>query len=153
MITIAVLSATYGLLSPEIPNAIKDIDHLIHAGDLGKMEILDELNGIAPTSIVRGNVDTGAWAASLPCNTVVDLAMHQLYVLHDIDTLDVNPQAAGFPAVIYGHSHQPEINDNDILLYLNSGSIGPRRFTLPVSYAMQKINDESLVPELIEIPK
>ena len=153
MITLAVLSATYGLLSPEIPNAIKDIDHLIHAGDLGKMEILDELNGIAPTSIVRGNVDTGAWAASLPCNTVVDLAMHQLYVLHDIDTLDVNPQAAGFPAVIYGHSHQPENNDNDIMLYLNSGSIGPRRFTLPVSYAMQKINDESLVPELIEIPK
>ena len=83
MITIAVLSDTHGLLRPEIPEAIKDVDHIIHAGDLGKMEILDELSGIAPTSIVRGNVDTGAWAASLPCNTVVDVAGHQLYILHD----------------------------------------------------------------------
>ena len=84
MITIAVLSDTHGLLRPEIPSAIKDVDHIIHAGDLGKMEILDELSGIAPTSIVRGNVDTGAWAASLPCNTVVDLSGHQLYIVQDI---------------------------------------------------------------------
>jgi putative phosphoesterase len=151
MITIAVLSDTHGLLRPEIPSAIKDVDHIIHAGDLGKMEILDKLNGIAPTSIVRGNVDTGAWAASLPYNTVVDIAGHQLYVLHDIDTLDLDPQAAGFAAVIYGHSHQPEIDYKDNVLYLNPGSIGPRRFKLPVSYAMLRINDGSLGPELIEI--
>ena len=153
MTTIAVLSDTHGLLRPDIPNAIKDVDHIIHAGDLGKMEILDELNGIAPTSIVRGNVDTGAWAASLPYNTVVDMAGHQLYVLHDIDSLDLDPRAAGFAAVIYGHSHQPEINYKGNVLYLNPGSIGPRRFKLQVSYAMLIINDGSLVPELIEIPK
>ena len=97
MITIAVLSDTHGLLRPEIPSAIKDVDHIIHAGDLGKMEILDELSGIAPTSIVRGNVDTGAWAASLPCDTVVDLAGHQLYILHDIAQLDLDPAPLGSP--------------------------------------------------------
>ena len=153
MITIAVLSDTHGLLRPEIPNAIKDVDHIIHAGDLGKMEILDELNGITPTSIVRGNVDTGAWAASLPYDTVVEIAGQQLYILHDIDTLDIDPQAAGFSAVIYGHSHQPKIDYKDNVLYLNPGSIGPRRFKLPVSYAMLRINHGSLAPELIEIPK
>ena len=89
----------------------------------------------------------------LPYNTVVDIPGHQLYVLHDNDTLDLDPQAAGFDAVIYGHSHQPEINYKDNVLYLNPGSIGPRRFSLPVSYAMLRINDGSLVPELIEIPK
>ena len=99
MITIAVLSDTHGLLRTDIPNAIKDVDHIIHAGDLGKMEILDELSGIAPTSIVRGNVDTGAWAASLPYNTIVDIPGHPLYILHDIDTLDLAPRAAGFAAI------------------------------------------------------
>ena len=153
MITIAVLSDTHGLLRPEIPNAIKDVDHIIHAGDLGKMEILDELNGITPTSIVRGNVDTGAWAASLPYDTVVEIAGHHLYMLHDIGTLDLDPQAAGFSAVIYGHSHKPKIDYRDNVLYLNPGSIGPRRFKLPVSYAMLRIKDGSLAPELIKIPK
>ena len=153
MITIAVLSDTHGLLRPEIPNAIKEVDHIIHAGDLGKLEILDELNDITPTSIVRGNVDTGVWAASLPYDTVVEIAGHQLYILHDIDTLDLDPHAAGFSAVIYGHSHQPKIDYKDNVLYLNPGSIGPRRFKLPVSYAMLRIKDGSLAPELIEIPK
>ena len=152
MITIAVLSDTHGLLRPEIPEAIKDVDHIIHAGDLGKMEILDELSGIAPTSIVRGNVDTGAWAASLPCDTVVDLAGHQLYILHDIAQLDLEPRVAGFAAVICGHSHQPEIDYKDNVLYLNPGSIGPRRFKLPVSYALLRINGGPLIPELVEIP-
>ena len=153
MITIAVLSDTHGLLRPEIPNAIKEVDHIIHAGDLGKLEILDELNDITPTSIVRGNVDTGVWAASLPYDTVVEIAGHQLYILHDIDTLDLDPHAAGFSAVIYGHSHQPKIDYKDNVLYLNPGSIGPRRFKLPVSYAMLRIKDGLLAPELIEIPK
>ena len=153
MITIAVLSDTHGLLRPEIPNPIKEVDHIIHAGDLGKLEILDELNDITPTSIVRGNVDTGVWAASLPYDTVVEIAGHQLYILHDIDTLDLDPHAAGFSAVIYGHSHQPKIDYKDNVLYLNPGSIGPRRFKLPVSYAMLRIKDGSLAPELIEIPK
>jgi len=116
------------------------------------MEILDKLNGIAPTSIVRGNVDTGAWAGSLPCDSVVDIAGHQLYIVHDIAAIDLDPRAAGFAAVIYGHSHQPEIDYTDNVLYLNPGSIGPRRFKLPVSYAMLRINDGSLVPELIYIP-
>ena len=153
MITIAVLSDTHGLLRPDIPNAIKDVDHIIHAGDLGKMEILDELSGIAPISIVRGNVDTGAWASALSHNTVLDIAGHPLFILHDIVQLDLDPRVAGFAAVIYGHSHQPEIDYKDNVLYLNPGSIGPRRFKLPVSYAMLRINDGSLVPELIEIPK
>ena len=153
MTTIAVLSDTHGLLRPEIPRAIKDVDHIIHAGDLGKMEILDELSGIAPISIVRDNVDTGAWASALSHNTVLDIAGHRLYILHDIAQLDLDPRVAGFAAVIYGHSHQPKIDYKDNVLYLNPGSIGPRRFKLPVSYAMLRINDGSLVPELIEIPK
>ena len=152
MTIIAVVSDTHGLLRPEITSALKDVDHIIHAGDLGKREILDELSGIAPTSVVRGNVDTGAWTASLPCNTVVDIAAHPLYILHDIIALDLDPRDAGFAAVIYGHSHQPEINYEGNVLYLNPGSIGPRRFKLPVSYAMLSINDGLLVPELIEIP-
>ena len=95
----------------------------------------------------------GAWATSLPYDTVVEIAGHQLYILHDIDTLDLDPHAAGFSAVIYGHSHQPKIHYKNNVLYLNPGSIGPRRFKLPVSYAMLRIKDGSLAPELIEIPK
>ena len=152
MTIIAVISDTHGLLRPEISSALKDVDHIIHAGDLGKREILDELSGIAPISIVRGNNDTRAWAASLPYNTAIDVAAHSLYILHDINTLDVDPRDTGFSAIIYGHSHQPEINHKGNVLYLNLGSIGPRRFKLPVSYAILSINDGLMVPELIEIP-
>ena len=151
MTTIAGLSDTHGLLRPEIITAIKGVDHIIHAGDLGKMEILDELNRIAPVSKVRGNIDSEGEPATFPLNTVLEVAGQQLYILHDIAHLDLDCRAAGFSAVIYGHSHQPEIKYKDKVLYLNPGSIGPRRFDLPLSYAMLKITEKTLIPELVEI--
>ena len=151
MTTIAVLSDTHGLLRPEITTAIKGVDHIIHAGDLGKIEILDELQRIAPVSIIRGNIDREGEAANFPHNTVLEIAGQQLYILHDIADLNLDCRAAGFAAVIYGHSHQPEIKYKDNVLYLNPGSIGPRRFDLPLSYAMLRITRKDLIPELIEI--
>jgi len=136
-VRIGVLSDTHGLLRPEATAALAGVDLLIHAGDVGDAATLDRVRALGPPlHVVRGNVDRGAWAQELPETAVVEAAGHLLYVLHDRAQLDLDPGAAGFAAVIYGHSHRPETRRERGVLYLNPGSCGPRRFTLPVSIAL-----------------
>ena len=150
-ITIGVISDTHGLLRPEAAEALNDSDLIVHAGDVGDPRILEQLRGIAPTFAVRGNVDTGAWAKALPLIEVVAAGPLQLYVLHDVATLDIDPQAAGFAAVIFGHSHRPGAEHRRGVLYLNPGSAGPRRFTLPIAVAKLRVVGDQLSHEMIEL--
>ncbi|MFZ0320319.1 MAG: metallophosphoesterase family protein [Candidatus Sulfotelmatobacter sp.] len=132
-ILIGVISDTHGLLRPEAIAALRGSDHLIHAGDIGAPEILNELRAIAPVTAVRGNIDKAAWAQKLPDNEVLEVGGVSIYVLHDMALLDLNPKAAGFSVVVTGHSHIPKQHLRDGILYFNPGSAGPRRFKLPVS--------------------
>jgi putative phosphoesterase len=132
-ILIGVISDTHGLLRPEALDALRGSDYIIHAGDVGSPEILEKLFTIAPVTAVRGNVDKEAWSLKLPESEVLELAGISIYVLHDLAQLDLKPKAAGFAAVVSGHSHVPKQEVRDGVLYFNPGSAGPRRFKLPVS--------------------
>jgi putative phosphoesterase len=148
---VGVISDTHGLLRPQALEALAGSDLIIHAGDVGKPEVLGPLRALAPLHVVRGNVDTGAWGAALPMTELVDIGGHLVYVLHDIAELDLDPPTAGFAAVIYGHSHHPSIETRDGVLWLNPGSAGPRRFDLPVTLARITIAQGELRPELIAL--
>jgi putative phosphoesterase len=148
---IGVISDTHGLLRPQALAALRGCPLIIHAGDVGRPEILDELRGIAAVFAVRGNVDTGPWAAQLPETEIVRVEECRLYVLHDLNALDLDPQAAGFRAVISGHSHQPRIATKDGVLYFNPGSAGPRRFHLPVSVGRLTLSGGELQTEIINL--
>ena len=137
---IGIISDTHGLLRPEAQRALLGVQLIIHAGDVGAPEILAQLKGIAPVFAVRGNVDTQPWAQELPLATVVQTAGFTFYALHNLRDLDLNPQAAGFDAVISGHTHQVEQRYDAGVLYLNPGSAGPRRFELPVTLALLEIS-------------
>jgi uncharacterized protein len=150
-LSVGVISDTHGLLRPQAVAAFAGCDLIIHAGDVGSTEILDELRSVAPTFAVRGNVDRGAWAEALPATTVVEAGPHRLYVLHVLDDLDLVPEAAGFSAVISGHSHQPGAETRRGVLYLNPGSAGPRRFRLPVTVARLRITESGLAHEIVEL--
>lgn len=149
--TIGVISDTHGLLRPEALDALQGSDLILHAGDVGPREILDRLREIAPVVAVRGNVDTAIWATALPLADVVEAAGLQLYMRHDRAALDLDPKAAGFAAVIFGHSHRPVAEWRDGVLYLNPGSAGPRRFTLPVTVARLTVEGTALAHEIIEL--
>jgi putative phosphoesterase len=136
MKTIGVISDTHGLLRGEAEEAHAHVDHIIHAGDIGGPEIIERLQRIAPVTAVRGNNDKGPWADPLHASAIVDICGKRLYVLHDIADLDLDPAADGFAAVIAGHSHKPGISEKDGVLFLNPGSAGPRRFSLPIAVAM-----------------
>lgn len=147
---VGVISDTHGLLRPQALDALRGSDLIIHAGDVGTAEILDPLRALAPTFAVRGNVDQGAWAMGLPTTERVDVAGSRFYVLHDIADLDRDPRADGFAALIYGHSHRPSIETRDGVLYLNPGSAGPRRFTLPVTVARVRVGRD-IRPEIVTL--
>lgn len=130
---IGLISDTHGLLRPQAAEFLRGCDHVIHAGDIGKPQVLEGLRPIAPLSAIRGNVDTGAWAEDLPDTLDLEFAGLRIHVLHDLGQLDRDPVAAGFRVVVSGHSHKPGIDERDGVLYVNPGSAGPRRFSLPVS--------------------
>lgn len=134
-VRIGVISDTHGRLRPEAVDALRGSDLIVHAGDVGDPGILEVLGRVAPVRAVRGNTDRGAWARSLPETDVVDAGPFLLYVLHDPALLDLDPRAAGFEAVVYGHTHRPEVRRRNGVLHLNPGSAGPRRFRLPVTVA------------------
>jgi uncharacterized protein len=136
---IGIISDTHGLLRPEAQRALLGVQLIIHAGDVGAPEILTQLKLIAPVFAVRGNVDTQPWAQELPLTTVVETSGFSFYVLHNLQDLDLKPQAAGFDAVISGHTHQAEQHHDSGVLFLNPGSAGPRRFQLPVTLALLEI--------------
>jgi uncharacterized protein len=130
---VGVISDTHGLLRPEALTALRESQHIIHAGDVGRPEILEQLSAIAPVTAVRGNIDKDAWARKLPETEVLEIAGVAIYILHDLAKLDLRPKAAGFAAVISGHSHVPKQETRDGILYFNPGSAGPGRFKLTVT--------------------
>ncbi len=132
---LGLISDTHGLLRPEAIDALRGSHLIIHAVDIGNPEILPRLRAIAPVVAVRGNVDHGQWAAELPATAVAEAGDVQIYVLHDVEDLSVNPVAAGYDIVVSGHSHQPEQEVRKGVLYINPGSAGRRRFRLPVTVA------------------
>lgn len=151
-LTIGVISDTHGLLRPEAVAALAGVDQILHAGDVGTPDILARLKAIAPTTAVRGNVDHGVWATALPLTDVVRLGSLDVYMLHDLATLDVDPVAGGFAAVISGHSHQPKAEWKRGVFYLNPGSAGPRRFSLPVTLSILRVDGVTLTHERIDLP-
>ena len=148
---IGVVSDTHGLLRPEVSRALADVDHILHAGDMGDPTILTALRTVAPTTAIRGNVDASGVCAQLPATEAVELAGYLFYLVHSIHDLDLDPKAAGISAVVSGHSHQASIETRNGILYLNPGSCGPRRFSLPVTLAILTVDDAGLHPELIEL--
>ena len=148
---VGVISDTHGLLRAEAIAALRGSQLIVHAGDIGKQEVLDQLRALAPTSAVRGNVDTQGWAARLPTTEAVEVGELRLWLLHDISELDLDPVAAGFAAVIFGHSHQPLIEMRDGVLFLNPGSAGPRRFRLPVTVARLVVAGRTIRPQIVEL--
>ena len=146
-----VISDTHGLVRLEALQALQGVGLILHAGDVGNPEVLTELRTIAPVYPVRGNMDREDWARNLPKTATIDVGGFTLYVLHDINALDLDPAAAGFRAVISGHSHQPSAVDRNGVLFLNPGSAGPRRFKLPVSLAILKIEGDLLGTRVVEL--
>lgn len=148
---IGVISDTHGLLRSEALAALRGSDHIIHAGDIGDQQILDQLAKIAPVTAVRGNVDRGARVRKTPVNNVLEAGGVTLYVLHILQELDLKPEAAGFSAVIYGHSHVPKQELKNGVLYFNPGSAGPRRFQLPVTVGRLFLRDGKISGEIVEL--
>ena len=148
---IGVISDTHGLLRPQALSALRGSDLIIHAGDIGSPQILEALARIAPVLAVRGNTDRGAWAKALPSTQILWLEPCSVYVLHDLDELDLDPVSAGLHAVIFGHSHQPKIETKDDVLYFNPGSAGPRRFDLPISVGRLTLSGGKLHGEIIDL--
>ena len=137
MTRVALIADTHGLLRPEVAEALAGAPLILHAGDVGKPAVLDALEAIAPIRAVRGNVDRGEWAAMLPRDAVVEVGGRLVYLLHDRHELAIDPSSAGagFDIVMTGHSHRPGSETLDGVLYVNPGSCGPRRFSLPISMA------------------
>ncbi|MBL8138308.1 MAG: metallophosphoesterase family protein [Acidobacteria bacterium] len=150
-LTVGVISDTHGVLRPEAASALAAVDQILHAGDVGTPAVLDALRAIAPTTAVRGNVDHGGWATALPMTEVVRLGTLDVYMLHDLGALDLDPVAAGFAAVITGHSHQPKAEWRRGVLYLDPGSAGPRRFTLPVTLSILRITGSTIEHERLDL--
>ena len=148
---IGVISDTHGLVRPQALRALAGADLIVHAGDVGGPEVLDALRAVAPVVAVRGNNDRGPWAAALAETEVVETGGRNLYVLHDLKELDLDPRAEGFDAVIAGHSHQPRIERRDGVLYLNPGSAGPRRFRLPIAVAWLAVDSTRLDAEIVHL--
>jgi uncharacterized protein len=150
-VIVGVISDTHGLLRPEAIELLRGSEHIIHAGDIGAPEIIPELRKIAPVTAIRGNVDTQAWAQGFAETEVVELGGLHIYVIHDANAIDLNPKAAGFAAVISGHSHQPKQEIKNRVLYFNPGSAGPRRFKLPISVGRMEIVDGKVSAAILEI--
>jgi uncharacterized protein len=148
---VGVISDTHGLLRPEALDVLRGSDMIIHAGDVGKPEVIDRLGEVAPLHVVCGNIDKGSWAAALPLTELVEIGDHRFFVLHDIAQLDVDPVAAGFAAVVSGHSHRPSIETRNGVLFLNPGSAGPRRFKLPITVARVKTSGRHIRADIVDL--
>lgn len=151
VVNVGLISDTHGLLRPEAVDALQGSDLIVHAGDVGDPAIIDRLQAIAPVTVVRGNIDREPWAAAWPETEVVDVGGVHLYVLHDLSALDLDPAAAGFAVVIYGHSHKPVCERKRGVLFVNPGSAGPRRFSLPISVAGLTVSGSDIDVRLTDL--
>lgn len=148
---IGLISDTHGLIRPQALAALKSVDLIIHAGDIGKPDVLKALETIAPLVAIKGNIDKDGWAKSLPETKALKINDAQLYVIHNLKELELDPGARGFNVVISGHSHKPSIVTQDGVLFVNPGSAGPRRFKLPVAVGKLRVNGRDVKAELIEL--
>jgi putative phosphoesterase len=148
---IGLISDTHGLMREKALTALKGSDLIIHAGDVGKPGIIEQLRAVAPVTAVRGNIDKGAWASQLPMTAVVEAHSVLIYVLHDIQQLDLAPAAAEFNIVVSGHSHKPSRTERSGVVYVNPGSAGPRRFQLPITVARLDLRRSPWRVEFIDL--
>lgn len=151
MTTIGLISDTHKLLRPEALFALEGVDLIVHAGDIGSQEVIDGLCRVAPVRAIKGNIDKADWAASLPDIDVIPLQGKALYVIHNINELVPNPVTAGLDAVIFGHSHRPTVYEKEGIFYVNPGSAGPRRFSLPITLARMDIRAGVIQAEIVEL--
>ncbi len=151
MAVVGVISDTHGLLRPQAVEALCGVTHILHAGDVGTLEVLEQLRKIAPVTVVRGNVDRGAWAQTIPLHEVTEIEGASIFMLHILAELNLKPEAAGFAAVIYGHSHKPASEVRKGVLFFNPGSAGPRRFKLPVTVGKLIVEGSKVRAEIVEL--
>ena len=149
---IGLISDTHGLVRPQALYALKGVELIIHAGDIGAPEVMDALKLIAPVVAIKGNNDREGWAKSLPDTRLVQIRSTRIYVIHNVKELDCDPIARGIQVVISGHSHKPSVVKRDGVLYVNPGSAGPRRFKLPISVARLFVRADTTAAEIIELP-
>jgi putative phosphoesterase len=150
MFRIGIISDTHGLLRPEAERRLAGVDHIVHAGDIGRPEIIETLRRIAPVTAIRGNVDSAEWAREYPDTVLLHLAGIPIYVLHDLKTLQAD-LGAGVDVIVFGHSHVPKIETVGGVLYLNPGSAGRRRFNLPITLATLTVTPEGMRPEIHDL--
>jgi uncharacterized protein len=150
-VIVGLISDTHGLLRPQALAALDGCGLILHAGDVGSQEILETLRTVAPLTVVRGNIDRGAWAMELPVTATVAAGTASIYMLHDVQQLDLDPAAHGFNLVVSGHSHKPGRTDRGGVMYVNPGSAGPRRFRLPITVARIDLGVVPWVVEWIEL--
>jgi uncharacterized protein len=148
---VGLISDTHGLIRQEALDALRKADLIIHCGDIGDPSVLEALETVAPVRAIRGNNDRGGWAASLPTTDVIEIGSQTIYVLHNLAELDLDPVVAGFTAVVSGHSHKPNIEKRGEVLFINPGSAGPRRFTLPVTVATLILRSGSCEASLVPL--
>lgn len=151
MTSIGVISDTHSLLRPEAVKLLQGSELIIHAGDIGSIEVIDQLNAIAPVTAVRGNIDKSPFGDRFAEYEVLKVNGKYVFVLHDLKELDLDPVAAGFDVIVSGHTHVPQLEDNQGVLYLNPGSAGPRRFSLPIALARLDISDSGIEAKIMEI--
>jgi len=150
-VRVGLISDTHGLLRPAVLDALRGSHYIVHAGDIGTLDILRALETIAPVTAVRGNNDNGEWAQRLPELAVLDVGDVRIGVIHDIKCLTTDPSGMGYRAVVSGHSHHPRVSERDEVLYVNPGSAGPRRFKLPVSIGQLDVAGASVRARLITL--
>jgi hypothetical protein len=146
---IGLISDTHGLLRPQALHALQGVDRIIHAGDIGRMDILDQLAAIARVDAVRGNNDTGPWARAIPERQSLEIDGITILLLHDVKELGREIPAAR--VVVAGHSHRPRVEERHGVLFINPGSAGPRRFSLPVTVGMLEIGDGGVAAHIVEL--
>jgi uncharacterized protein len=148
---VGLISDTHGLLRPQVTEALRSCEHIIHAGDIGKPEILDALAGLAPVTAVRGNNDRGPWAEEIPEERLIHIGGVEILVLHDLAQLAIDPAGRGIRVVISGHSHKPVVREAESVLYVNPGSAGPRRFRLPVTVAELVVDRRTVTARIVPL--
>ena len=151
MMRVGIISDTHGLLRPEAAAALEGSDVIVHAGDIGRIEVIEALHAICPVTAIKGNIDTDLWADDFAEHAVLDVGDTRIYVIHSRKDLSLDPAAEGIHVVVSGHSHKPHVETVDDVLYINPGSAGPRRFSLPICIAKLTVEGRDLRAEIVEL--
>jgi len=151
MFKVGIISDTHSLLRPQAIEVLSRTDFIIHAGDIGSIDVIHQLREIAPVTAIRGNIDKGQWASEFSDDEVLEIDGRQIYIIHNLFDLDLDPVVAGFDVVVSGHSHKPSIERLNGVLYVNPGSAGPRRFSLPIAVAQLELKPETIDVRVVEL--